>query len=116
MDEQNDDWHAARLAKKVVGKDASPLKIFTWVIDNHLVPWDFIKPQDVPSPGAVSVLSHIRKSDKNYQAFLNNFAKLLPPRSALEAESRRTDDGRAVFTLLDEAEREFAREGTDRTA
>ena len=109
MGEIKHDDHVRRLIKLCSGRDAAPLKVFTWVYNHAGIPWEDICPDDIPSPGAVYHLGKIKKDDKAYQKFLSEFAKLLPPRSQLEeAENRRTDDGRKVFTLLDQMERDLS--------
>lgn len=108
MGEITHDAQVARLVKATTGRDAAPLKVFTWVYNHAGIPWEDICPDDIPSPGAVYHLGQIKKDPKAYQKFLTDFAKLLPPKSHLEdTESRRSDDGRKVFALIDQMEREL---------
>lgn len=109
MDEIRHDDHIRRLIKATEGRDAPPLKVFQWVYNHAGIPWDDIVPDDIPSPGAIYHLGQIKKDPKAYQKFLTDFAKLLPAKGQLEeVENRRSDDGRKVFSLIQNLERELA--------
>ena len=109
MEEIGDQDTVRRLIRAAKGRKASPLQEFTWVYTHAGIEWSDIPPDDVPSPGAVYHLSKVKASDRDYQKFLTDYAKLLPPKSQLDAEHRQSDDGRRVFSLIDALEEELSK-------
>ena len=100
-----------RLIRQARGRKSSPLTEFTWVYNQAGIPWGDIAPDDVPSAGAVHHLAMVKSNPKNYDRFLSDYAKLLPPRSQLEQTESQGDDGRPTLNLLDALEKELSDEG-----
>jgi hypothetical protein len=101
-------WRA--LAAQVGQRSASELEEIRWVASNYLTDVSEIEPDDVPSRGALGMLSWVQESSANYGDFLrSNYTKIIPDRKTIEYEQRFNDDGR-VLDLLDEFQRTFENE------
>lgn len=96
------------LMRAVAGKQASELQVFRFAFNYVDVPWDQLTADLIPSAGALALLKRVKSSEGSYRDFLGKFSKILPTSNAVEKASRHTDDGRAVFNLLDQAEKELA--------
>jgi hypothetical protein len=112
MDDFVEDEIVAHFMEKARGKDTTTDKMFRWVFNHVGIAWKDINQEDVPCPGAVELLKRIKKDPKSYQSFMRDFAKLLPNKAQLEAGERHIDDGKAVFTILERAHKEFSNEAT----
>jgi hypothetical protein len=85
---------AGEAATKAVfaGKKVATVKVVEWVASNMQV--EDVLPSDAPSSEAWGMLVWARRSPVNESQFWGSiYAKLLPSRSAIEAEQRYSDDG-----------------------
>jgi len=83
------------------GKKVATVKVVEWVASNMQV--EDVSPSDAPSSEAWGMLVWARRSPLNESQFWGSiYAKLLPSRSAIEAEQRYSDDG---VRIEDAAER-----------
>ena len=74
------------------GKKVATVKVVEWVASNMQVV--DVLPSDAPSSEAWGMLIWARRSPPNESQFWGSiYAKLLPSRSAIEAEQRYSDDG-----------------------
>lgn len=74
------------------GKKVATVKVVEWVASNMQV--EDVSPADAPSSEAWGMLVWARRSPVNESQFWGSiYAKLLPSRSAIEAEQRYSDDG-----------------------
>jgi len=74
------------------GKKVATVKVVEWVASNMQVA--DVSPADAPSSEAWGMLVWARRSPVNESQFWGTiYAKLLPSRSAIEAEQRYSDDG-----------------------
>lgn len=74
------------------GKKVATVKVVEWVASNMQVV--DVLPEDAPSSEAWGMLVWARRSPVNESQFWGSiYAKLLPSRSAIEAEQRYSDDG-----------------------
>ena len=74
------------------GKKVATVKVVEWVASNMQVA--DVSPADAPSSEAWGMLVWARRSPVNESQFWGSiYAKLLPSRSAIEAEQRYSDDG-----------------------
>jgi hypothetical protein len=77
------------------GKKVPTVKVVEWVASNMQVV--DVSPSDAPSSEAWGMLVWARRSPMNESQFWGSiYAKLLPSRSAIEAEQRYSDDGRRI--------------------
>ena len=85
-----------RATKAVFGaKKVSTIKVVEWVASNLQV--EDVEPRDAPSSEAWGMLVWARRSPVNESQFWGTiYAKLLPSRSAIEAEQRYADDGSRI--------------------
>jgi hypothetical protein len=91
------------VAQRVPPDKVSPeVEVVRWVFNNAgTPPWD-LKPEDVPSLGALKYLQHVQYSPINYADFVKtNWSKMLPDKKTLEMEARYQDDGRRFLSKLD---------------
>lgn len=96
-------------------KRASVREAAQWAFNNSRVELDSIDPGEVPSRGALGLLVWVQATPANYSHFISTiWAKLLPSKSQLDAESRLADDGRAILAMLDEFEASRAAEAAAR--
>jgi hypothetical protein len=86
-------------------KRANMREIAMWVFANALTPPEAIDPTEVPGTGAIRLLKFVQSSENNYKDFLMGFAsKLLPSKGELDAAERFSDDGREIFSMLEDFE------------
>lgn len=77
------------------GRKVSTIKVVEWVASNLQV--EDVSPSDAPSSEAWGMLVWARRSPVNESQFWGTiYAKLLPSRSAIEAEQRYADDGSRI--------------------
>lgn len=77
------------------GKKVATVKVVEWVASNMQV--EDVCPKDAPSSEAWGMLVWARRSPVNESQFWGTiYAKLLPSRSAIEAEQRYSDDGSRI--------------------
>ena len=82
------------------GKKVATVRVVEWVASNMQV--SDVGPGDAPSSEAWGMLVWARRSPVNESQFWGSiYAKLLPSRSAIEAEQRYSDDGARVEDLAD---------------
>jgi len=82
------------------GKKVATVKVVEWVASNMQVA--DVSPADAPSSEAWGMLVWARRSPVNESQFWGTiYAKLLPSRSAIEAEQRYSDDGIRMEDTVD---------------
>ena len=101
--------YVATLAREAEGRKAPMLEVYEWVFNHVLVPWEDIKPEEVPSTGAVGLLKHAKDEDCQAQFYQQAMPRLLPSRSQLEQAEAFSDDGRPLEQLFDLFEKEYRR-------
>lgn len=98
----------ADLAEKVGVRQSSELDDARWVVANYLREIDKIKPEEVPSAAALSILKWVQLDVGNFGDFLRSiYSKILPDRKTIEYESKFSDDGREIEAAFEEIQRSF---------
>lgn len=86
-------------------KKSSSIERLEWIYENAATPWELVKPENVPSRGALRMLRWVKASDLNYEKFVTGlWSKTIPAKSQLDQEGRFTDDGRKQLGMLEEFE------------
>ena len=81
--------------------DPSPGEVIQWIHTNVLI--RDIDPKTAPSPGAYAQLKWVQESKENKADFYKTtFTKTIPAKSLIENLSKKNDDNREHFSLLDE--------------
>lgn len=82
-----------------------PVRDINWIYNNLAVKG--IMPADAPSPGAYAHLRYIQANEKAMEAFFNSvYPRMIPAKSQIEDVTKRNDDGRRHFELLDRLQAE----------
>ena len=72
------------------------------MVANYLVSVKNIVPDDVPSSGALSILSWVKLSSSNFGDFLrSNYTKIIPDKRELEHVARYKDTGQDLKLIED---------------
>ncbi len=102
----------ARLAHAIDRTKRCPiLETAEWVYHYVGIPPELIKPEEVPSPGALWHLRAVQESPAAYQEFLKSWmVKTIPDKRQLEFESKRNQGSLKVFRNLDQFDEQFAEE------
>lgn len=80
--------------------EIDPVRDLTWIY-NHIGVKD-VKPGDAPSPGAYAHLLFIQQKDLNKVDFFTKvYPRIIPSKTQVENMTKRHDDGRKHFELLD---------------
>ena len=85
--------------------DSNPIEDIRWVF--HALGAKGLKPEDAPSPGAWNLLGELRADEMLLKAFYSTvYPKILPTKAQMERGDDRAEDGRKVFSLIDDLLRE----------
>lgn len=82
--------------------------VVEWVFNNVATPVEALSPLEAPSRGAVTMLQQVKEHPSMYMDFMRtHWAKLIPTKSTIEAESRFRDTNEKVFKLFDAFEEDI---------
>jgi hypothetical protein len=94
-----------KFREALAGKTASPADELQWVMNNICLNLhNGIDPHSAPSLGAVRLLVEA-KDDKGFKDFLQLWSRTIPP--VVTKRDGFSDDGRHVFPLIEQIEKEF---------
>ena len=86
-------------------RTCSTVQSIQWVYDNAGTAPAAIKPEEVPSHGSLRMLAWVQRSDADYGEFIRNiWSKTIPSKTEIERGGRFHDDGRELFSMLDDFE------------
>lgn len=89
-----DEGIVAKLALAAFHRDSGAVEDVTWVYRNLAMPWDAIRPEDVPSPGAVTLLQFAKD---DLATFIKSvWINLMPKRDDITKGQAYKDDGRKL--------------------
>ena len=95
-----DDYEPLAFAPpELEGRQAGEAEIVRWVSNN--VDVQRPDPSTCPAPFAWTLLRQCRQAPGFMSEFLAVWVKLIPPRSQLEKEAPKSQDGKAVIELID---------------